>query len=411
MYGNKREPAFPYDAIAKHLVWVPEYIENLTPKRGRNRNDSSLYTALLNTFLVFVRARTSTLEPNCFESICRTFVNRLNQILLSLPESLDAKHHEIEIVRRLNGRRFFITCKHSPRFNWKRNLTYREIGLNLDFAAAGHNGYNVPSGSRMMINIFEVHKSAHSYVMNEVILRDHAPNIETLIKFIHTRTTLFNSSMEQLNLPYRFDSLIDFDTKRSEVKNAVKTFTTPPSAEWWAEHYLAFRKTPYDMAYCSANSRFAHYWEVLCIVRDFDLEYDRLPSGRTTVEYSENVEKLFELVYTTIEGHENKVNLSVPSPKEFERQIVGRLRFLVVDSPSQPASLQTLRKSDLKCFLDGLRETLKMRTKERWKLRTPLVHNGVTEVGPQGHELFRVSRKQTSLISSVGGIFFSSYEE
>lgn len=409
LYGNKQEPAFPYEAIAKHLVWVPEYIEALTLKRGRNLNDSSFHIALINTFLVFIRARTSTLQLNCFEKICRKFLNRLNRTLLSLPESLHAKHHEIEIVRRFNGRHIFITCKQSPRFNWNRELTHREIGLNLDFAAPGHMG---PHDSRIVISTFEVHQTMHSRIMDEVVLRDLVPNVDSLMKFIQSRTSLFNSCMRQLNLPYSFESVLDFDDKRSEVRTAVRTLQTPPSAEWWAEHYIAFGRTPYDKAFCSRNSRFAHYWEVLCILYEFFVP-EKLPSSPLIppVEFSEEVEQLFDLVYTTIEGHEDKVSLSLPSPKEFERQIAGRLRFLIVEPPSVPAAIRIFRRSDLDCLLDGLRETLRMKTTERWKLRAPLMHNnGVTDVGAFGHVLLRLPTPQASFISSVRDFFISRYE-
>src|SRR6202035_487830 len=96
------------------------------------------------------------------------------------------------------------------------------------------------------------------------------PNMDSLLKFLKARTALFNSSMTQLSLPYRFESIINIDEKKEEVCRAVSQ-STHPSPEWWKEHYLAFRDTPYDMSFCSANSRFAHYWEVLCIVYEFDL--------------------------------------------------------------------------------------------------------------------------------------------
>jgi hypothetical protein len=409
LYGNTREPAFPYEEIAKHLAWVPQFIEGLTSKRGRNKDESRLYDALINILLVFVRARTSTLQQNSFEPICRTFARRLNQTLSLLRESDGAKH-QIEIVPR-NTDYFFVTCKYSPRFNWKRRLTHREVGLNLDYCAAGHIGRH---SSRMKIRVFEIHTSAHTTIMDELILQHWVPNMDSLLKFLKARTALFNSSMTQLNLPYRFESIINIDEKKEEVWRAVSQ-STPPSPEWWKEHYLAFRDMPYDMSFCSANSRFAHYWEVLCIVYDFDLaKRASSPPDRSwpLVEYSANVEELFNLVYTTIEGHEGKTSLSVPSPKEFERHVVARLRFLVIDPPPQPSPVRTLRKSDLNRFLGHMKEALKMQTIERWKLRNPLVYNnGVTDVGPNGHKLWRSEgQKHKSMISAVGSFLFSRYE-
>lgn len=103
------------------LSWLPSYLEN-----------SNDLEPLLNTVLVFARARTSTLQSIYSWHKVEDLARRLNIAV----DSSGASHHRIELVRR-GPMTFFVTCSNSPRFNWNVSLTHRDVGKNLDFLLQG----------------------------------------------------------------------------------------------------------------------------------------------------------------------------------------------------------------------------------------------------------------------------------
>src|SRR5271154_821889 len=141
LYGYKDDPVFPYEYVAKHISWVPQFIDNLTPFRGHEVYQSCAYHSLLNILLVFCRARTSTIinhhsyDPSSLKTHQR-FIARLNGVLDNVPDG-NGRVHRLEIFRYTRAI-WFVTTKNNPRFIWKRRLTHREIGLNLDYYGAGH---------------------------------------------------------------------------------------------------------------------------------------------------------------------------------------------------------------------------------------------------------------------------------
>src|SRR5277367_2490604 len=48
--GFKNDPRFPYEAIAEHLSWIPNYIDELTPLH--NPRGHMMYHCLINILLV-----------------------------------------------------------------------------------------------------------------------------------------------------------------------------------------------------------------------------------------------------------------------------------------------------------------------------------------------------------------------
>src|ERR1700737_4168697 len=127
LYGNSAEPTFPFDAVRDRLSWLPCYLaDNIS-------NPAFDLEPLLNTILVFARARTSTLQNMASWNHVRRLVKRLNAVVDSVP---GASHHKVELVRR--GPYYFVTCSRSPRFNWSVHLTQRDVGRNLDMFASGH---------------------------------------------------------------------------------------------------------------------------------------------------------------------------------------------------------------------------------------------------------------------------------
>jgi hypothetical protein len=231
LFGNFDEPTFPYQLVAALLAWVPAYIDGLTPNRGRNHQQARLYIVLVNTFLVFSRARTSATFDDIDISICRDFANRLNSTLRSLPETCGAAHHQIEVVRR-NNFSIFITCSRSPRFIWKHYLTHHEVGVNLDYAAPGHLRIGDTVSRSKGSEIVEISTHVHSSIVGEVVLIDYVTDMPALEKFIERKTSLFNSTMARLKLPYRFDSIWSDSNTIPDVEQAMRS-ETPPSVDWW----------------------------------------------------------------------------------------------------------------------------------------------------------------------------------
>jgi len=285
LYGNANEPPFPYEAIANSLSWVPKYIDQLTPRRGRNLYHARLYDILINVLLVFARARTSALFANREIPIARSFVRRLNSLLASFP---NASHHSLEIIERSHTT-FFIVCKNSPRFIWKYPLSHREVGLNLDFVAAGHFGVETKAISA---RIFEVTGGNHISIFNEAVYLEYC-DMPKVRDFCERQTALFNLTMVRLKLPYQF-SLHWWNSKdTSEEVARVMASDQPPSTDWWEANYLFIKELPYDAAFCEKDSPFQEYWRALRLLYEFVLSLHPSLDFIRPVEYSQELEDLF----------------------------------------------------------------------------------------------------------------------
>ena len=81
-----------------------------------------------------VRGSRWTLSINSLYSIYLEKTSHHSRITSPMPKEIGARQHEIEIVEHGHSD-VWITCRHSPRFIWKRCLNHHEAGLNLDFAA------------------------------------------------------------------------------------------------------------------------------------------------------------------------------------------------------------------------------------------------------------------------------------
>ena len=133
LYGNSKEPPFPFAQVKGKLDWVQEMLA----KCEDDWEEWEKFPDRLNIILVFSRARTSTLVGYEFLSEYKALVQRLNKVL----KSVGAEHHTLTIVRRGNGGSkapAFITCKRSPRFIWRLRPSILDVGRNLDYVASGH---------------------------------------------------------------------------------------------------------------------------------------------------------------------------------------------------------------------------------------------------------------------------------
>ena len=336
LYSNLDEPPFPYELVADALSWVPTYIDAQSPKRGRSLYQVRYFDALLNTVLVFARARTSALVGTADISGCQALAKRLNQILSSLPKEIGARHR-IEIVER--GRSdVWITCCHSPRFIWKRRLTHREVGLNLDFAAPGHirSRRTIPVVSSRIV---EVSGPIHTSIVSENIRLDYIDDrvMRSVEEFNQRKTAFFNSTMIRLKLPYRFEHFFEFAETGQHVAETMKS-ATPPSTEWWHRHYYFLGDLlPYRMTFCSRESRIELYWPVIKQVYDFQRTLDESLT-QIPPEFSEDLENIFTLVYRNTQPYifhstnPTSASSSTPlSPTELQEHISALLRNLVID--------------------------------------------------------------------------------
>ena len=380
LYGNPSEPTFPYEAVSKHLTWIPSYIEARTDKRGRNLRHNELYATLINIILVYARARTSTFFGNQDVQIIRDFVKRLNKSLfLTSSEFSGALHHKVEIVMRGHGG-VFVTCSRSPRFIWKQHPTHREVGLNLDYAAAGHVG--CPGGSGTAFRVFEISRSAHSLILGEAVLLDYTSDFTRIQDFNARKIHLFNFVMQVLNLPYHFDGFWSTPSTETDISSVMQA-DIPPSLKWWNENYVFLSNMPFAMSFCSRETRYQDYWPLLKIMHEFVLTLndtlDPLPC-----EYPAAVEDIFQHVYEyitipkSIDLSETYSNVPDDSTSSIERadqnKILARINEISSNIPTlrqhtNQTSEGEIRRSDLQCYVYCIVEQITVYITSRRKCR------------------------------------------
>ena len=225
LYGNEREPVFPFHLVMSKLSWLPGYLASAD-------DEPANLLPLLDVVLVLGRARTSTLQGRKHLHACRSLVDALNSVLEDVGG--EALHHRLEFVPRGRGL-FFVTCRNSPRFNWKTHLTHLEIGRNLDYSTAGHI-FVQPFPTRGIAQFIErisMERLFSEYVLFES-LRDPKSNAE-LLRFNSTKEALFNDVIRQFGLRYRLKWVFITPDRAGDVR-AVMRETVPPSKDWWEEN-------------------------------------------------------------------------------------------------------------------------------------------------------------------------------
>jgi len=364
LYDNEAEQEFPFEAARDAFKWVPEYIDSLTPKRLRYFDQSVVYSALVNTLLVLTRARTSALITHDEYAVCSKFVRRLNATLESLPRSLNARHHRIEVLCRTKTS-FFVTCERSPRFIRSRILTHHQVGQNLDYAAPGHINHTArPKSTVETVELHDPHQQVQ--LIPENLYLDTSTQRAAAENFYQKRTALFNDSMERLGLPYRFGH---FWKDNTDDISQVLQFGDPPSPEWWARKYVFICDTPYGLSFVCEKTRYVENWEFLRTL------YGKLPANqRFPRECSEMAQAIIEDLNKQL--RDGKV-LSTDLPESL---------FTEVDSPAY----RHVKRSGLECFLTALNEVVIARALKRWQSKRPL--NQKLDIGEEwynfGHEIW-----------------------
>jgi hypothetical protein len=270
LYNNYAEPEFPFDLIRPQLSWLPSYL-------ATHSSDRDLEEPLLNTVLVFGRARTSALLPSYY-------LGKVRQLLVLLnfaAQSIGATHHLLEIDHCYPSGMFFVTCRRSPRYQWTRPLSHYDIGKNLDYFAPGH------------ITMDERQKTCRIHFLNtatlkqvtcEVVLLDALKNPRVSQEFHaynKARETLFNSVMQQFGLDYRFKCVLETERTFEDVA-ATMANSLPPDADWW-EHYcffvngISFPGVNVDPKYhfCGFHTKYEQHWDLIRKTFHFAIGHNR----------------------------------------------------------------------------------------------------------------------------------------
>lgn len=187
---------------------------------------------LLNTVLVFTRARTATLQNVSSWKQVSSLAKKLNASL-----DVDQSHHRLELVRR-GPKTYFVTCANSPRFNWKVSLSHQDVGENLDYFAPGHMAWDTKD---MKAIVYMVETSSFEGLTGEWVLLDYLDDERCRVewkRFNRVREALFNEVLAKLGLEYRVKCLVVYPGMVEAVQK-VMVQSKPPSPKWW-ENYCYF---------------------------------------------------------------------------------------------------------------------------------------------------------------------------
>lgn len=383
LYGNFQEPKFPFDRVVRHLAWLPSYLADAETSGTNGEN----FDALLDTVLVFGRARTAAFHSIGDFNRCQRLANALNASLKAAGR--DAMHHQVELVRR-GPIQFFITCKNSPRFDWNVRLTHRAVGMNLDFFAAGHM-FPWPHPPRAHLSFVE-HHTLES-LSTECILLESLEDpkfYQQFIQFNNAKESVVNETFEKLGLRYRVKWFLNSPIERERIA-AVMTSPVPPSLEWWHDNYFMlnipgpFEKT-YSVQFCTYETKYKYAWPLLQQLFFFSVKYNRYDRLRRVPDYWEHLADIFTEVRKMLSQ-----DLSLEEVETFSANIRSQLEKVASQADivkPEPAKGQLhhwrefsrrLRRNIYFTLL-SIRyrfwlplETLKINLFESWKLRKPLV--------------------------------------
>ena len=402
LYRNVSEPKFPFELVAKKLGSLIEDLESA------NRSGSyNAFPSMLNTVLVWARARTATWWTNDVYGINETLVSSLNAILEEV--GANATYHRLELVPRFNM--FFVTCRNSPRFNWSTRPTHLEIGQNLDFFAPSHVFKDTgPSGGRLCVQYLE-RSTGRPLTIEKIsfdVLYADPACLERLKQFCDRKETLFNNTMEQLGLKYRFKYQMIYPN-HSQIIQLVMCGSVPPTLEWWEENFFVLNNPDgiVIIQWCRFESNFRDNWELICYVYSFLLKNICL---ETCQMFERCANEQWERFGAKIE--EVHVALTQPFNAEKSESLFTDLRrefseFVVTADTLRKTSGSDGKNSKVSLYrrlhcrvtlsirwvwfaLRAFSQDIRIHLFEQWKLRKPLVWKGglMESDGPlcQAHE-------------------------
>jgi hypothetical protein len=256
--------------------------------------------------------------------------------------------------------------------------------LNLDYCAAGHFKIgHVGINRRSCVTVFEIHTAAHTPIMAENVYLDQAPDMSLINDFYEKRTELYNETMIQLGMPYRFGHFWAGENVEEDIAEVMQSLA-PPSSEWWAQNYVHIGATfPWCMAYTAADTRFQDNWTIVRRVYQTVSSY-KFTQWPIAIECSNETQKMFDKLYMLFKSN---VHISQDAGSSLhsslESQIIAELESLDLFSPvASQHDYPMVIISGLKCFFGAVSELWRMQTSQRWKMREALVYR----IGPIGAE-------------------------
>jgi hypothetical protein len=279
LYQNAEGSDFPFEKVSRQLDWMPKSLSNHLAVCDYHKTRFA-NSCLLDTVLVFGGARTSALHGIAMWPLCLEFTSRLNRALGAVGQS----QHRIVLVRR-GSQHFFITCVNSQRFNWRTKLTHRDVGRNLDYFAPGHvfDGRTLDKASILFLE-----KTTMTPLFSEDIATESLEDgkiLNKLKEFNSAKQQLFNETMTNFGLPYRFKWLIITPEHEWDVTKVIAC-NEPPDTAWWEDNCYAVACsgfpgsetfTPEVYApFCSFKTDFRKHWDLVKYIYNFRVNYRRV---------------------------------------------------------------------------------------------------------------------------------------
>jgi len=220
--------------------------------------------------------------------------------------------------------------------------------------------------------------------------------------------------MEKLGLKYRFKCIFEFPQTHDEIRS-VMTQTTPPTKEWWDDHCYHLHRIGEmgsiraGILFCDFQTRYYEYWELIRSVYSFGLKYFPLVLSKINTHCQFDFSERLNLVLLEVLGKTAKRM----TPDEYElllnqtrhefEALAGAaedyLEWQRLYEPKKEQKPTACRErfgdyvwvivSRLKSF--GL--DLYIHLFQRWKLRKPLVYNGLPIPDGRDHCAFEVLDK------------------
>jgi hypothetical protein len=228
---------------------------------------------------------------------------------------------------------------------------------------------------------------------------------ERLTRFNDAKIALYNQTMQQLNLQYRFKWSLHHP---DNFENHDILPDLPPSSEWW-ETSCTFLSYPAIIskcnwtAFCDFDTKYFENWSLICYVYSFGqkyhgVEYDRVKTHRDFDFWNRVSEKFGEIrkkvsQVMTVEQYQTYFE-SVRVELEQLGEIAEMYRKVIPERPKFEMRLhrakiqfRILRRKPYNRLL-AFGQDVYIRVFEPWKLRKPLIHTVISVAeGSLAHQI------------------------
>jgi hypothetical protein len=256
LYNNHDAPTFPYEVICS------TFSQNLTESlRTLEREDISEpragFAAALNIVLVWCGARTATLPSWVCLDPARVyeFIDSINKISVRCPVHCGLID-EVYVLKRYETyktgegiKHGLVVRRHSPRvrFDTSVPITDEDIGRELDMFHL--NAYYFANGYDVYHSVFSIWEAgSHALVYAEIWNPDLFDQVQMGEFLVHCekRVNLWNSSMGQLGLGYRFYGSFERFSRDSPWEH------TDVTASFYGKPYFGIKHRDIDFPDISA---------------------------------------------------------------------------------------------------------------------------------------------------------------